>query len=147
MLLTAARPGELASLKVADFSKSQGTLDLEGKTGRRTATVSSAACQFFTEQSKAKLPTAPLLSREYGDHWNKDSWKKMFKDAVKRARLPTDTVMYTLRHVAITELIMGGMDSFVVARLAGTSVAMIEKHYGHLRHQETRLKLDSVRMI
>lgn len=147
MLLTAARPGELATLKVGDFNKSQGTLDLDGKTGRRTATVSTAARQFFAEQSKGKLPTAPLLSREYGDHWNKNAWKKMFKGAVKEAKLPADTVMYTLRHVAISELIMGGMDSFVVARLAGTSVAMIEKHYGHLRHHETRQKLDAVKMI
>jgi integrase len=136
MLLTAARPGELATLKVVDFNKSQGTLDLEGKTGRRTATLSTVAYQFFMEQSKGKLPSAPLLSREYGDHWNKDAWKKIFQDAVKKARLPTDTVMYTLRHVAISELIMGGMDSFIVARLAGTSVAMIEKHYGHLRHKD-----------
>lgn len=147
MLLTAARPGELATLIVGDFNKSQGTLDLDGKTGRRTATVSTAARQFFTEQSKGKLPAAPLLAREYGDHWNKDAWKKMFKVAVKEAKLPADTVMYTLRHVAISELIMGGMDSFIVARLAGTSVAMIEKHYGHLRHKETRQKLDAVRMM
>ena len=147
MLLTAARPGELATLIVRDFNKSQGTLDLDGKTGHRTATVSTAARQFFTEQSKGKLPAAPLLSREYGDHWNKDAWKKMFKIAVKEAKLPADTVMYTLRHVAISELIMGGIDSFIVARLAGTSVAMIEKHYGHLRHKETRQKLDAVRMM
>lgn len=147
MLLTAARPGELARLIVSDFNKSQGTLDLEGKTGRRTATISTAARHFFTEQSKGKLPAAPLISREYGGHWNKDAWKKMFKVAVKEAKLPADTVMYTLRHVAISELIMGGMDSFIVARLAGTSVAMIEKHYGHLRHKETRQKLDAVIMM
>lgn len=147
MLLTPARPGELAALKVSDFNKAQGSLDLDGKTGRRTATVSSAARQFFTEQSKGKLPSAPLLSREYGDHWNKDAWKKMYKAAVREAKLPPNTVMYTLRHVAISELIMGGMDSFIVARLAGTSVVMIEKHYGHLRHQDTREKLDAVRMI
>lgn len=147
MLLTAARPGELAKLKVGDFDKTQGSLDLDGKTGRRTATVSSAARQFFTEQSKGKLPSAPLLSREYGDHWNKDAWKKMYKAAVREAKLPPSTVMYTLRHVAISEFIMGGMDSFIVARLAGTSVAMIEKHYGHLRHHATREKLDAVVML
>ena len=146
MLLTAARPGELATLKVGDLNKSQGTLDLEGKTGRRTATLSTVAYQFFMEQSKSKLPSAPLLSRDYGDHWNKYAWKKMFKNAVKEAKLPPDTVMYTLRHVAISELIMGGMDSIIVARLAGTSVAMIEKHYGHLRHKDTRQTLDAVQM-
>lgn len=151
MLLTGARPGELAKLTVADFNKAHGTIEFNrhdfGKTGHRIATLSTAALQFFTEQAKGKLPTAPLLSREFGDHWNKDAWKKLFKDAVKAAKLPSTVVMYTLRHVAISELIMGGMDSVFVAKLSGTSVAMIEKHYGHLRHKETRQKLDAVKMI
>lgn len=147
MLLTAARPGELAKLKVSDFDKAQGTLELEGKTGRRIATLSTEARKVFTEQAKGKLPTAPLLPREYGDHWNSDAWKKMFKDAVKAAGLPPSTVMYTLRHVAITELVNSGMDSFLVAKLAGTSTAMIDKHYGQLRHDRTREKLDAVKMV
>jgi hypothetical protein len=42
---------------------------------------------------------------------------------------------------------MGGMDSVFVAKLSGTSVAMIEKHYGHLWHTETRKKLDAVKTI
>ena len=40
---------------------------------------------------------------------------------------------YTLRHSAITDLVTGGLDLLTVAQLAGTSVAMIERHYGHLR--------------
>lgn len=147
MLLTAARPGELAKLTVGDFNKSQGTIYLDGKTGRRTTTISTVARQFFTGQSKDKLRNALLLPQANGKRWVKDDWKGVFKDAVKKAKLPLDTVMYTLRHVAISELIMGGMDSLLVARLAGTSVAMIEKHYGHLRHHETRQKLDAVQMI
>jgi len=147
MLLTAARPGELAALMVSDFNKDQGTLDLSGKTGRRTATISTAACKFFSNQAKEKSPTAPLLARSDGKHWNKDAWKDIFKEAVVKAKLPANTVMYTLRHVAISELISGGMDSFIVAKLAGTSVAMIEKHYGHLRHQSTRPKLDKIKII
>jgi hypothetical protein len=44
-------------------------------------------------------------------------------------------------------MIMGGMDSFVVAKVTGTSVQMIESNYGHLRHDKVRDKLDSVRMF
>ena len=55
--------------------------------------------------------------------------------------------MYTLRHVAISEMIAAGMDSFLVAKLAGTSTAMIDKHYGHLRHDQTRARLDAVAMV
>ena len=45
--------------------------------------------------------------------------------------------MYRLRHVAISEMIAGGVDTFLVAKLAGTSTAMIDKHHGHLRHEQS----------
>jgi integrase len=54
---------------------------------------------------------------------------------------------YSLRHTAISEFIANGADSFIVARLAGTSTAMIDKHYGHLRHDKTRAKLDAIAML
>jgi hypothetical protein len=39
------------------------------------------------------------------------------------------------------------MQTSLVAMLAGTSTAMIDKHYGHLQHEQTRVMLDSVAMI
>lgn len=144
LLLTAVRPGELANANVADFNRDQGTLTLTGKTGTRTVTLSTAAVEFFKTQTKDKLPSAPLLTDAFGNRWNKDAWKKRFKDAVKAAGLPDGVVMYTLRHVAISNMIAGGVDSFLVAKLAGTSTAMIDKHYGHLRHAQTRARLDAV---
>ncbi len=146
-LLTGARPGELATLNAGDFDKQLGALTLTGKTGRRTVAISSAAVAFFTEASKDKLPAAPMLATGFGQRWNKDSWKKIFKDAVEAAKLPDSVVMYSLRHTAISEMILAGMDSFIVAKLAGTSVAMIEANYGHLRHDVVTAKLDRVAML
>jgi len=40
---------------------------------------------------------------------------------------------YTFRHSVITDLVHQGLDLLSVAQLAGTSVRMIEQHYGHLR--------------
>ena len=146
-LLTGARPGELATLNAGDFDKQLGALTLTGKTGRRTVAISSAAVAFFIEAGKDKLPAAPMLATAYGQRWNKDSWKKVFKDAVAAAKLPDAVVMYALRHTAISEMILAGMDSFIVAKLAGTSVAMIEANYGHLRHDVVTAKLDRVAML
>lgn len=146
-LLTGARPGELATLNAGDFDKQLGALTLTGKTGRRTVAISSAAVVFFTEASKDKLPAAPMLATSYGQRWNKDSWKRLFKDAVEAAKLSDSVVMYSLRHTAISEMILAGMDSFVVAKLAGTSVAMIEANYGHLRHDVVTARLDRVAML
>jgi integrase len=147
LLLTGARPGEVAKASVSDLDASQGTLRLSGKTGPRVVTLSTKALKFFRAQSASKLPSAPLLSDSFGNRWNKDSWKKCFKDAVRAAKLPEDVVLYSIRHTAISEMIAAGMDSFLVAKLAGTSTAMIDKHYGHLRHRQTRARLDSVALI
>ena len=146
-LLTGARPGELATLNAGDFDKQLGALTLTGKTGRRTVAISSAAVAFFIEAGKDKLPAAPMLATSYGQRWDKDAWKKIFKAAVESAKLPDAVVMYSLRHTAISEMILAGMDSFIVAKLAGTSVAMIEANYGHLRHDVVTAKLDRVAML
>lgn len=147
MLLTSARPGELANVSAQHFDKELGTLALQGKTGYRVVTLSSAAVSFFAKRADGRIGNAPLLATEFGQRWNKDSWKKPFKAAVSAAKLPPDVVMYSLRHTAISEMIAGGMDTFVVARLAGTSTEMIDKHYGHLRHDKTRAKLDAVAIL
>ncbi len=147
MLLTGARPGELANLNASDFDKRLGCLTLKGKTGTRTVAISTAAAALFAEIGKDKIGAAPMLATAYGQRWNKDSWKKIFKEAVTAAKLPEAVVMYSLRHTAISEMVLAGMDSFIVAKLAGTSVAMIEANYGHLKHSVVTARLDSVAML
>lgn len=146
LLLTAARPGEIAACTAADFDKAQGTLVLAGKTGRRVVTLSTAARALCTQLAEGAIGKAPLLRRADGQAWNKDAWKWPFKDAVAAAGLPSLIVMYHLRHAAISEMIAAGMDGSIVAKLAGTSTAMIDKHYGHLRHDKTRAMLDAVNL-
>ncbi|KWF86293.1 integrase [Burkholderia diffusa] len=147
MLLTGARPGELANMCVKHFDREQGTLALHGKTGYRIVSLSTSAITFFEAQTRDKIANAPILATEFGQRWNKDSWKKPFKAAVAAAKLPPSTVMYSLRHTAISEMIAHGIDSFEVARMAGTSTEMIDKHYGHLRHDRMRAKLDAIALL
>jgi integrase len=147
LLLTGARPGELARASVSHFDKAQSTLALEGKTGFRVVTLSTTAAAFFAAQVEGKDSAALILGTSHGAQWTKDNWKKAFRQAVTDASLPSEIVMYSLRHTAISEMIASGMDSFVVAKLAGTSSAMIDKHYGHLRHDSTRARLDAVQML
>lgn len=68
-----------------------------------------------------------------GIAWNKDAWKDPLKLAAQKAGLPAETVAYSLRHSVITDLVHGGLDLLTVAQISGTSIAMTEKYYGHLR--------------
>jgi site-specific recombinase XerD len=129
------RPGALAALTVGSFDKRLSVLTIgKDKAGNdRGIKLSGKTAEFFTALTKDKLPAAPLFARADGKAWDKDAWKKPIKTAAAAAELPASTTAYTLRHSVITDLIVGGLDTLTVARLSGTSLAMIDKHYGHLR--------------
>lgn len=128
------RPGAVASLHAGDFDKRTRTLTIgKDKNGRpRQITMPTVTADFLAEQAKGKLPTALMFTRANGQAWNKDAWKHPIKEAVVAAKLPGATSAYTLRHSVITDLVRAGLPVLTVAQLSGTSVAMIERHYGHL---------------
>lgn len=135
LCLLPLRPGTHAKRVAGDFDKRTRTLVIgrEAKTGKaRKITVPPATADFLVEQTKGKLPTAPLLCQSNGKPWDKDAWKGPIKQAAVGAGLPSGTCAYTLRHSVITDLVIGGLPILTTAQISGTSVAMIEKHYGHL---------------
>lgn len=152
------RPGALASLTVADYDARHGSLRIgKDKAGKgRKIHLPEQTAQLLREHAWDKLPAAPLFSRHDGGAWDKDRWKKPLKAAAVAAGLPPETTAYTLRHSVITDLVTGvtaeeskrtgrpeqaGLDLFTVAALSGTSVAMIERHYGHLQAERSRAAL------
>jgi integrase len=146
LCLLPLRPGALASLTVRDFDKRTRALTVgKDKNGNpRQLTMPTVVAEFFEVQVKDKLPAASIFARADGLAWNKDSWKHPIKDAVKAAGLPRAASAYTLRHSVITDLIRARLPILTVAQLSGTSVAMIEKHYGHLVRDDAEEALASI---
>jgi integrase len=62
--------------------------------------------------------------------------------------LPNDAVTYNLRHSAITDLVaLHRLDTMTVAQLSGTSVSMIDKHYGHLLQDHAAVGLGKLALF
>ena len=140
------RPGALASARVADFDARLDVLTLwidKSGDGRKVK-LPPAIADILRQASLNRPRTDPLFVRDDGTAWNKDAWKKTLKRASTAAALPTTTIAYALRHSAITDLVHGGLDLFTVAQISGTSVAMIEKHYGHLRSETATSALEKL---
>ena len=137
LCLLPLRPGALASLRVSDFDPRTRSLTIDrDKSGNgRSILLPNETAALLKENSHAKLPAAPLFSRATGGAWDRDSWKGPIKTAVRQAKLPDRATAYTLRHSTITDLVQGGLDLLTIAQVSGTSVAMIEKHYGHLQRE------------
>jgi integrase len=143
LALLPLRPGALAALKVGHYDRQLKVLKVgKDKSGRdRKIKLPDATATFLDEASRNRLPAAPLLSRGDGKAWNKDAWKWPVKAAAAAAELPPGTTAYTMRHSVISDLVHDGLDLLTVAQISGTSVAMIERHYGHLRNDVAAVAL------
>jgi integrase len=146
-MLTGCRAGELTSAPRAAFDARTKSLRVTGKTGTRTMPLSPAALELFMHSARDKLPAAYLLTRDDGGPWAHSDWDELVKDAARLAGLPEATCLYTLRHSFITQTLIDGMSTLEVSKLVGTSLAMIEKHYGHLVHDTARERLARVQMV
>ncbi|NOY15597.1 MAG: tyrosine-type recombinase/integrase [Gammaproteobacteria bacterium] len=145
--LNGARYGELSRLRVEDFSPSEATLLLTGKTGTHTAYLSRASVSFFKELAKDKTPKAFLLTKDDGTQWKTSHQQRPFREAVEKAKLPSETVFYSLRHYHISKALLAGIPIQVVAENCGTSIKMIEKHYGKFLATDRRKLLDKVALL
>jgi integrase len=150
--LTGARAGELVKAKVSQFDARTKSMTFTGKTGSRTVPISPKAVTLLKRLAKGKAPTDRLFLRDDdGTPWAHSDWDELVREAAKAAGLPaephTGTCLYTLRHSWITTAITKGMSTLDVARLAGTSIMMIEKNYGHLVASAARERLSKVAML
>ena len=129
------RPGALAALTVGNYDSRLSVLKIgKDKAGRdRKIKLPDATASEFAGLSIDRSALTPLFRRADGRAWNKDSWKGPIKEAAAAAELSPTVTAYSIRHSVITDLVTGGLDLLTVAQLSGTSVAMIERHYGHLR--------------
>ncbi len=67
-------------------------------------------------------------------------------EAVETAKLPHGTTFYALRHTHISRALLAGVNSQVIAENCGTSVRMIEKHYGKFMKADRRAMFDKVKL-
>lgn len=146
IVLTGCRPGDPAAALRRDYDARHGTVKFRTKRHERIVPLSPAAKALFDRLAKNKLPNAYLFTNG-GVKWQHYDWAEQVRTAVTAAKLPDGVVLYTLRHCWITDAITQGMDLLTVARLSGTSLAMIEKHYGHLVQGAARNKLAEVKFL
>ena len=143
-LVTGARLGELLALRARDLDPATGTVEMRGKTGSRTVYLSEEALALFVRLAEGKDPDAILLPKEGDVPWGENHHHRRFARVVKAAKLDPRTVFYSLRHTHISLALKAGVNIQVLAENCGTSVRMIEKHYGKFLRQDRRAMFDRI---
>jgi integrase len=99
----------------------------------RVITLNEEVFAILTRCCDGKQPDDAIFTQNNGSPWNKDSVDERFRKVRGLAGVREHITIYDFRHLWISEALMAGVDVFTVAKMAGTSVQMIEKTYGHLR--------------
>lgn len=137
------RPGELARANIFDVDKLVWRTKLWTRKGSKRDKVRfepyfpPVPPQHRDELlglMKGRSADAPLFCQASGGRWEAAAWGRVFRRILKRLKdheIP-DCSLYAFRHARITDLIMAGVDTLQVARMSGTSLLEIQKHYGKL---------------
>ncbi|MGD0493534.1 MAG: tyrosine-type recombinase/integrase [Steroidobacteraceae bacterium] len=147
MALTGARPGDLASARRSHYDARTKSVTFAAKQAIRTVPLPTAAVALFDRLALGKRPGDFLFTRDDGKPWAHSDWDELVRAAAERAGLPAGVCLYSLRHAFITQSLMDGMSTLEVARISGTSLAMIERHYGHLVMTAARERLERVNLL
>jgi integrase len=139
-LMTGARYGELARLKVADFNHDSGTLAvLRSKSGKsRHIELTDEGVQFFEQLCAGRAGDELMLRHPDGSAWSKSQQCPRMKEACTRAKIAPIS-FHGLRHTWTSLAIMNKTPLMVVARNLGhRDTRMLEQHYAHLAESYVR---------
>lgn len=127
------RPSELLALERRDVEP--GLLHVRGtKTAksRRSVPLPLRASQALSELP-ARLSTRLLFPAPEGGLYALGNFRRReFDWAVAAAGLPESTTPYVLRHSGLSWGLAAGIPATDLSKFAGTSIAMLERHYHHL---------------
>jgi len=153
---TGARTGELAACTVSDFVRSAKQIVLGRHKRARTMkeavarriTLNAEAFSILEKWCHGKRGDEPIFTDPKGRGWTRIRLDDRFQKVRKRAGVRDEITVYSFRHLWISEMLMAGVDVATVAKMAGTSIAMIEKVYGHFTNQhfmDAQSRLDTAR--
>jgi integrase len=159
---TGARTAELALCRVGDvlFKTKQVVLGKHkrSKTQRtptlRTITLGKEAFTIFLRLCAGKGAEDHVFVNSDGRPYHRNTLFERFNRVkevaaeTKLGKVRAEITIYSFRDLWISEALMAGNDIATVARMAGTSVAMIERVYGHFRVQhlqEAQAKVERLR--
>ena len=134
-LLTGARFGELANLKVCDvLLRNQQVFIAESKSGKsRYIPLNAEGVQFFEKVIVGKLSDESVFMKVDRSPWGKNHHVRALKKASETAKVIPAVSFHELRHTYASSLAQVGVDLLTISKLLGHADTRItSKHYAHL---------------
>ncbi len=92
------------------------------------------------ERRIKQFPEGPLFRTMRNRRWSNEAVSVAFRWYAKRLSIDIAPTAYGFRHTFATDWLLKPGSIKVLADLIGTSVGMIERHYGHLQVDKARMR-------
>lgn len=146
---TGARTSELAKARVGDFMRHSGMIVL--RTHKRQMTMKNPvsrriqltgrALAIVEQRCEGRKANDPIFTDPKGRAWNRYRLDYRFKKVRELAGVRDEITIYSFRHTWISRMVLGHVNIAVIAKMAGTSISMIEKVYGHFNGEDFKAAL------
>lgn len=142
--LSGCRPNEIRRVRAEDFDGKRWTIK-HHKTAEKTKRPRQVFCDpclaTLSRIAAHRRKSGPLFQPQKGERWEYRDMLQRFKRLKKKEKsVDRKCVMYSFRHTWITNAMLAGLDVATVAAVTGTSIRMIDQHYGHLSQHESHLE-------
>jgi len=133
---TGLRPGEQRGLLWSDVRLAEGAVRIRGtKTDGsiRPVPVAGDALEVLRQLESERVGEGDgfVFTGARGGKVDERSLSKRLQKLAELANVPKNVTAYSLRHSYGTRMAAAGVPLLDLARIMGTSVLMIERHYGH----------------
>jgi hypothetical protein len=128
-LLTGARYGEIAALRVSDYNPDVGTVSIrQGKTvTTKHIVLSDDGRKYFEAHTVDKAGDALIFTRADGEQWGDAHQNRPMQEAVRRANINPAINFHGLRHTYASHAAMNGMPLPVLAQNLGHTSTRMSK--------------------
>lgn len=134
------RPGE----RCVVYPGHPGTADFAWKNARKSGKdrviFLTDELAEIVERRVKEHPTGPVFQSRHGRRWCQEAVSVNLRWYAKRLGITPAPTAYGFRHTYATNWLLSGGSIKVLADLIGTSVSMIERHYGHIMADKDRVR-------
>ncbi len=139
-LNTGARWGDLCRALVKDFNPEKGTLYVRYPKagGPRYVHLNTDGRAFFKQIVVGRKGGEPLFVRDDGVAWESHQQKRRMQAACKRGKISPPIGFHGLKDTYCSLALESGMTMFALSKQTGTTIATLERHYGHATDKQLK---------
>lgn len=132
------RSGELLNLKIRDIDGDRNLVIIKEAKGKkdRIVVLPGKLRMLLRNYFKEYKPQVYLFEGQKGGKYTSSSLAKVFKSAIKKAKIQKDASLHSLRHSYATHLLEQGTDIRVIQKLLGHKSIKTTQIYTHVAETE-----------